>query len=84
MISHLFSGILICHLFCYCYDRRTLPCIKNRQMCVLSKLQRSLKCTSEGVLVQTGINSAFLHCPAWKADRMITSKPGFLMKEFAI
>lgn len=29
--------------------------MKNGEMCVVSKLQMSLKCTDEGVLVQTEI-----------------------------
>lgn len=73
MISYLFTGVLICHLFSNGHDTRTLSCMKNRQMCVVSKLQRSLRCTDEGVLVQTEINAAFLHCPIWKTDWMITS-----------
>jgi len=49
--------------------------MKNGKMCVVS-IQMSLKCTDEGVLVQTEINSGLLRCAVGGIDWMIT--PSFL------
>ena len=61
VISTLFTGLLICHQFSNCHDIKTLLCMKNQEMCVVSKLQMSLECTDEDVLDQPEINSDLLH-----------------------
>lgn len=63
---------LICHQFINYYEIRTFSRMKNGEMCVVSKLQLSLICNDEVVLVQTEINSDLLHFAVQGIDWMIT------------
>lgn len=63
---------LICHLFINYYEIRTFLCMKNGEICVISKPQLSLICNDEVVLVQTEINSDLLHFAVQGIDWMIT------------